>query len=85
MTKLLSFFMALCLFTTNLYAQDFNLKKFKEFTDYKDKILDTKFSSNNKYLAIAIKDNSLELRDAGFNKIWTYKTTCSPNTVNYYW
>ncbi len=67
------------LLTTHLFAQDFSLQKFKEFTGYKDKILGVKFSSKNNYLAIAVKDNSVELRDRTFAKIWSYKN----NPKNY--
>ena len=81
MKRLLSlclvFLASYCLLTAPLVAQDFSPKNFKEFTNYKDKILDTKFSSKNSYLAIAVKDNSLELRDRNFSTIWTYKN--NPN------
>ena len=81
MTRLLSFCLAFLgsyyLLSTPLFAQEFSPKNFKEFTNYKDNILATKFSSKNSYLAIAAKDNSVELRDRNFATIWTYKN--NPN------
>lgn len=88
MTKTFKILIGVLFALSNIQAQDFAPKKFKEIDGYKDFILDAEFSANNKYLAVTVKDNSIELRNKYFEKIWGYqnnpknygmKATFSPN------
>lgn len=73
MTKIFRTVLCLCLLAYHTQAQEFNPKKYKVIEGYEDFVLDTDFSPNNNYLAVTVKNNTVELRDKNFDVIWRHQ------------
>ncbi len=66
----LSFF---TVFGQFINSQDFSYKEKKELTSYDDYVMQAEFSPFRNYFAITIGDNTIELYDKNWNKIYTHR------------
>lgn len=74
MTKILSVWVCLLVSLMSIQAQQkFNPTPFHTIKGYKNVVTEVCLSANNKYLAISDQDNTVELRNKRFEKIWSYK------------
>jgi len=71
MTKLFTFFAIL--FSLNAFCQEFTYKEKKELKGYPDYIMDSKFSPFRNYFALTIGNNSIEIFDKDWNKIFSHQ------------
>lgn len=71
MTKLLSIF--LIVFSLNAFSQDFTYKEKKELKGYPDYIMDCRFSPFRNYFAVTVGNNTIEVYDRDWNKIFTHQ------------
>ena len=70
MKKLL--FGILILSSLNSFTQDFAYKEKKELVAYPDYIMDARFSPFRNYFALTIGDNTIEVFDKDWNKIFSH-------------
>lgn len=63
----------LLLIFTQAYSQEFTYKEKKEFKNYPDYIIDSKFSPFRNYFALSIGNNTLEIYDKNWNKVFNYQ------------
>ena len=54
-------------------SQDFSYKEKKELKSYSDYVMQAEFSPFRNYFALTIGDNTIEIFDKNWNKIFTYK------------
>ena len=71
MKKLL--FGILILSSLNSFTQDFAYKEKKELVGYPDYIMDARFSPFRNYFALTIGDNTIEVFDKDWNKIFSHQ------------
>jgi hypothetical protein len=54
-------------------AQDFSVEEIKAFTDYPIYVRQTKFSPYGNYIALTIGNNTVELYDKKYSKVWSWQ------------
>jgi len=55
------------------HAQEFKATEWKSLSEYSQYIWDVKFSPESNYFALTVHDNTTELYDQNWVKIWSYK------------
>jgi hypothetical protein len=63
----------ICIFNDPAIPQDFSYKEKKELKSYNDYILQAGFSPFRNYFALTVGDNTIEVFDKNWNKIYTHK------------
>lgn len=66
----------LLMFCANLFglkAQDFFLTKLRLINHFEHNVVNLKYSPKGTYLSVSVAENTIELYDNKFNKIWTYQ------------
>lgn len=63
----------LIFFTTQLCAQEFTYKEKRELQGYPEYIMDSKFSPFRNYFALTVGNNSIEIYDKDWKKIFTHQ------------
>jgi WD40 repeat protein len=66
----------LCLyitFATGIYGQEFTYKEKKELKSYNDYVMQAEYSPFRNYFAVTSGDNSIEIYDKNWNKIFTHQ------------
>ncbi len=61
------------LICVSVYGQEFSYKEKKELKGYADYIMDSKFSPYRNYFALTVGDNSIEIYDKDWNKIFSHQ------------
>ncbi|MBI9052982.1 MAG: caspase family protein [Bacteroidales bacterium] len=67
------FLLIAVLFSFSVFGQEFTYKEKKEIKGYPDYIMDSKFSPFRNYFALTIGNNSIEIFDKDWNKIFTHQ------------
>jgi WD40 repeat protein len=65
--------LVLIILSINVYGQEFTYKEKKELKGFSDYIMDSKFSPFRNYFALTVGNNSIEIYDKDWKKIFTHQ------------
>ncbi len=58
-------------------AENFSATEWKTLDGYSEYVWDVEFSPNGNYFALTVGDNTIELYDKNWNKVWSYQSNAS--------
>ncbi len=76
MAKYLSLFLILSLLCTATTAQEFSASEWRRLSGYPNYVWDVEFSPQGTYFALTVDDNTTELYNWNWQRIWRYQGRC---------